>query len=54
MRIDAHNHLGVRHGASQSGAELVKRLNQAGVDRAVAFPFVEGSIDNEVIAEATR
>lgn len=50
--IDAHNHLGTRHGASQTGAELVARLDGAGVDRACVFPFVEGDFDNDVIDEA--
>lgn len=50
--IDAHNHIGVRHGASQTGAELVAKLDAAGVDMAVIFPFVEGHVDNNVIVEA--
>ncbi|MCW2878187.1 MAG: amidohydrolase family protein, partial [Sphaerisporangium sp.] len=52
MFIDAHNHLGVRHGASQTAAELVAKLDLTGVDRAVVFPFVEGDFDNAVIDEA--
>jgi predicted TIM-barrel fold metal-dependent hydrolase len=52
--IDAHNHLGVRHGASQTAAELVAKLDVAGVDRAVVFPFVEGDFDNDVISDAVR
>ncbi len=52
LTIDAHNHLGVRHGASQTGDELVARLDAAGVDRACAFPFVEGVFDNDVVDEA--
>lgn len=50
--IDAHNHIGVRHGASQTGSELVAKLDAAGVDKAVIFPFVEGTVDNGVIVEA--
>lgn len=50
--IDAHNHLGVRHGAAQTGAELVARLDAAGVDKACVFPFVEGDFTNDVIDEA--
>lgn len=50
--IDAHNHIGVRHGASQTGSELVAKLDEAGVDQAVIFPFVEGHVDNRVIVEA--
>jgi predicted TIM-barrel fold metal-dependent hydrolase len=52
MYIDAHNHLGVRHGASQTPGELVARIDQVGVHRAVVFPFVEGDFDNAVIDEA--
>lgn len=52
MFIDAHNHLGVRHGASQTGAELVDRVTAVGVGKAVAFPFVEGDCDNDTVAEA--
>ena len=52
--IDAHNHIGDRHGASQTGAELVAKLDGAGVDRAVMMPFVEGTIDNEVIDREAR
>lgn len=52
LTIDAHNHLGVRHGAEQTGAELVAKLDDAGVDRAVVFPFVEGEFDNDVVTEA--
>lgn len=47
--IDAHNHLGVRHGAQQTGTELVARLDAAGVDRACVFPFVEGEFSNDVV-----
>jgi len=50
--MDAHNHLGVRHGASQTPAELVAKLDHAGVGKAVVFPFVEGELDNDVIDEA--
>jgi predicted TIM-barrel fold metal-dependent hydrolase len=52
--IDAHNHLGVRHGASQTAAELVDKLDAAGVDQAVVFPFVEGDFDNEIITTAVH
>jgi predicted TIM-barrel fold metal-dependent hydrolase len=50
--IDAHNHLGTRHGASQTGDELVARMDSAGVSRACIFPFVEGHFDNDIIDEA--
>jgi len=47
--IDAHNHIGDRHAATQTGVELVAKLDVAGVDRAVIMPFVEGTFDNSVI-----
>jgi uncharacterized protein len=50
--IDAHNHLGDRPGARQTGAELVAKLDQAGVDKAVVFPFVEGNFTNDFVKEA--
>jgi uncharacterized protein len=50
--IDAHNHLGIRHGAKQTGAELVAKLDATGVDKAVIFPFVEGNFRNDPIKEA--
>jgi hypothetical protein len=52
--IDAHNHLGVRHGAAQTGDEMVRRLDSAGVDKACVFPFVEGDFTNDVIDEAVQ
>ncbi len=52
LTIDAHNHLGVRHGASQTGDELVSKLDAAGVDRACVFPFVEGDFTNDVVEDA--
>lgn len=48
--IDSHNHIGIRYGAAQSGLELLAKMDGAGVDRAIILPFVEGRIDNNVIA----
>jgi predicted TIM-barrel fold metal-dependent hydrolase len=48
--VDAHNHIGVRHGAAQTGADLLAKMDAVGVDRAIILPFVEGSIDNSVIS----
>lgn len=48
--VDAHNHIGIRHGATQSALELLAKMNAVGVERAVILPFVEGTIDNNVIA----
>jgi predicted TIM-barrel fold metal-dependent hydrolase len=50
--IDAHNHLGDRPGARQTGAELVAKLDAAGVDKAVVFPFVEGNFTNDFVKNA--
>jgi predicted TIM-barrel fold metal-dependent hydrolase len=50
--IDAHNHLGDRPGARQTGAELVAKLDHAGVDKAVVFPFVEGNFTNDFVKQA--
>ncbi|HWJ76179.1 MAG TPA: amidohydrolase family protein [Kaistia sp.] len=50
--IDAHNHLGDRPGARQTGAELVAKLDAAGVDKAVVFPFVEGNFTNDFVKDA--
>jgi predicted TIM-barrel fold metal-dependent hydrolase len=52
LTLDAHNHIGVRHGASQTGEELLARMQAAGVDRACAFPFVEGVFDNDDVDAA--
>ena len=50
--LDAHNHLGVRHGAAQTGSQLVDKMDAAGVGQACVFPFVEGDFTNEVIVDA--
>jgi predicted TIM-barrel fold metal-dependent hydrolase len=50
--IDAHNHVGIRPGARQTGADLVAKLDAVGVDKAVMFPFVEGNFTNDPIKEA--
>ena len=50
--VDAHNHVGIRPGAAQTGPELVAKMDAAGVDRAVIFPFVEGNFTNDAVREA--
>ncbi|MGI4744500.1 MAG: amidohydrolase family protein [Janthinobacterium lividum] len=50
--VDAHNHVGVRPGARQSGPDLVAKMDTAGIDRAVIFPFVEGNFDNQAVRDA--
>ena len=52
LSMDAHNHIGFRHGESQTGEELLARIDAAGVDRACAFPFVEGVVDNDDVDRA--
>lgn len=52
MIIDAHNHVGIRAGARQLGADLVAKIDAVGVDKAVMFPFVEGNFTNQPIKEA--
>jgi predicted TIM-barrel fold metal-dependent hydrolase len=50
--IDAHNHLGDRPGAVQTGAQLIEKLDKAGVQKAVVFPFVEGNFTNDFVRDA--
>ncbi len=50
--VDAHNHIGIRPGASQTGADLVAKMDGAGVDRAVIFPFTEGNFTNDAVKTA--
>ncbi len=61
MIIDSHNHLGgpdKGDGASQSPDEIIRRMDDSGVDMAVVFPFNEVtpgitfSKANDFIAEA--
>lgn len=52
MIIDAHNHIGTRPGASQTGADLVAKMDQAGVAKSVIFPFVEGNFTNDAVKTA--
>lgn len=52
MIIDAHNHIGTRPGASQTGADLVAKMDQAGVAKSVVFPFVEGNFTNDAVKAA--
>ncbi len=63
MRIDSHVHLGgpdAGDGAAQSEQELLERMERAGVERAVAFPFNDSgagecfSISNRRLAEVQR
>ncbi len=54
MIIDAHVHLGTTgNKPKQTPEELLKNMDLAGVDKAVVFPFTEGSFTNEEILEFT-
>ncbi len=52
--VDAHNHIGSRPGAMQDGPELVAKMDAAGVDRAIIFPFVEGNFTNDAVKMAVE
>lgn len=54
MIIDVHNHLGEPWGTrvSQTPAELLARMDRAGVDRAFVTPFPFGNYDNDYVARA--
>ena len=39
--IDAHNHIGDRRGRKgQSAEEIIAKMDEAGIDQAVVFPYV--------------
>jgi predicted TIM-barrel fold metal-dependent hydrolase len=50
--IDAHNHIGTRHGATQTGTDLVAKMDKTGVAKAVIFPFTEGNFTNDAVKTA--
>lgn len=54
--IDVHNHLGEPWGTTyeQTPEVLLRKMDRAGVDRAVVFPFPFGNFDNEYVARAVR
>ncbi|MBO0904226.1 amidohydrolase family protein [Jiella sonneratiae] len=52
--IDSHNHVGTIRKARQSGGDLVAKMDKAGVERAVMFPFVEGDFTNDEIRVAHK
>jgi len=63
MIIDSHNHLGgpdKGDNAKQSPEEIIARMDKAGVEKAVIFPFneinpgVSFSLANDFIADAVR
>ena len=64
MIIDSHNHMGGPDrgdGASQSASEIIARMDRAGVDRAVVFPFNEidpgisfSNANNNIIEEISK
>lgn len=56
MIIDIHNHIGEPWGTTyrQTADELVARMDDASVDRAIVFPFPYGNFDNGYTAAAVR
>lgn len=54
MFIDSHSHIGSRIGSTQTGPELVTRMDEAGVDLACIFPHVEGAFSNDEVDEALQ
>lgn len=51
MIIDCHNHIGYRIGAYFSGEELIASMDEAGIDKAVAFYQCEEPLDNQYVVE---
>ena len=56
MIVDMHNHLGVpaRTRLGQTPAQLLHRIDRAGIEKAVVFPFPFGYPNNEYVAEAVH
>ena len=56
MIVDFHNHLGQPWGTrlAQTPQELLERMDRAGIDRAVVFPFPFGNFDNDYVGQAAR
>lgn len=52
LKIDAHNHIGVRHGAKQMPSDMVKKIDATGIDKAVVFPFCEAGFSNDIVVQA--
>lgn len=53
MIIDAHNHIGERHDLRLTAENLVRLMDRAGVDMAVAFSFPK-LWDNDYVARAVK
>jgi len=53
MIIDAHNHIGEKKGLRFSAEELIQRMDEAGVQKAIVFSFPE-QINNEYIAQSVE
>ncbi len=53
MIIDAHNHIGERHDLGMTPETLVRLMDRAGVDMAVAFSFPK-LWDNDYVARAVK
>ena len=53
MIVDAHNHIGKRKGLTFLVDELLKQMDQFGIDKAVVFSMTE-SIDNDYIGQSVK
>ena len=54
MIFDSHNHIGFRHGnVGQNAEEMIRQMDEAGVDRAVVFSFIEKT-DNNYVSEMVK
>ncbi len=53
MIIDAHNHIGEKKGLSFSAEELINRMDEANINKAIVFSFPE-QIDNNYIADSVK
>ena len=52
MIVDFHNHIGKRKGLSFTAEQLIEKMDEGGIDKAVVFTFPE-NIDNEYVYQAT-
>ncbi len=53
MILDFHNHIGRKKGLDFSAEQLIERMDEGKIDRAVVFSFPE-SINNEYVAESVK
>ena len=53
MIVDFHNHIGRRKGLTFTAEQLIQKMDEGGIDKAVVFTFPE-SMDNDYVYQATR